>query len=92
MSGQGCPGTGRSPGLGSGSSPQHSPDLTALAPQGAGLGLKDAQGTEVGNAWHLTAPCPVSCPPLSQSVVPKSPAGTHRPGRLENPFFAIGHV
>lgn len=43
---------------------------------------------ELGNAWHLPAPCP----PSGQSVVPKSPAGTgaHRAEQLENPSFSIG--
>lgn len=97
-------GTGGNPGSGSGSAPPAQPRKAGTAqillpqipllqppgPQGAGLGIKDAQGTELGDAWHLPAPCP----PSGQSVVPKSPVtlrhGTHRPGRLENPSFAIG--
>lgn len=36
--------------------------------------------------WHL----PATRPPLGQSVVPKSPVtGAHRPGRMENPSFAM---
>lgn len=41
-----------------------------LALQGAGLGIRDAQGIELGNAWYFYT----SCPPSGQCVVPKSPA------------------